>query len=372
MREDSSDYRAILLGDLPLLDVRAPVEFEKGAFPHAVNLPLMNDHEREQVGTCYKQRGQQAAIALGHQLVSGEIKAARIAAWVDFARANPHGYMYCFRGGLRSQISQQWLASEAGIAYPRIAGGYKAMRTFLVETLDAAVAECDFVVLGGLTGTGKTEVLAQLDNAIDLEGRAHHRGSSFGRHATPQPGQIDFENTLAIDFLRQRAAGRRQFVVEDEGSHIGTCSVPLALRLGMQQYPIVWLEEEQGARVERILADYVTGLCAEFVAVHGAQEGFEAYAERMRANLKNIVRRLGFERYQRLASIMDAALAEQQRSGAVDLHRGWIDALLGEYYDPMYAYQCRDKAARIEFRGNRQAVVEYLCARAHRAAAAAS
>lgn len=372
MREDSGNYRDILLGDLPLLDLRAPVEFAKGAFPHAVNLPLMSDDERAQVGTCYKQRGQQAAIALGHQLVSGAIKAARIAAWVDFARANPDGYLYCFRGGLRSKISQQWLASEAGVVYPRIAGGYKAMRTFLVETLDAAVADCEFVVLGGLTGTGKTEVLAQLENAIDLERRAHHRGSSFGRHATPQPGQIDFENALAIDFLRQRAAGRRQFVVEDEGSHIGACSVPLALRVGMQQYPVVWLEEETDARVERILADYVTGLCAEFVAVLGAQAGFDAYAERMRANLKNIVRRLGFERYQRLAGIMEAALDEQHRSGAVDLHRDWIGALLSEYYDPMYAYQCRDKTARIEFRGNRQAVTEYIRERARRPAAAAS
>lgn len=212
MRDNSADYRDIFLNDRPLMDVRAPVEFLKGAFPQALNRPLMNDIERQKVGTCYKQQGQDAAIALGHQLVGGTVKAERIAAWAEFARANPDGYLYCFRGGLRSQITQQWLAAEAGIAYPRVLGGYKALRGFLIDTIEAAVAECDFVLVGGLTGTGKTEVLAQLDNALDLEGHANHRGSSFGKHATPQPAQIDFENALAIDLLKKRAAGHEQFV----------------------------------------------------------------------------------------------------------------------------------------------------------------
>ena len=90
---------------------------------------------------------------------------------------------------------------EAGIDYPRVVGGYKAMRTFLIDTTEQAMAQCRFVVLGGYTGIGKTEVLAQLPSALDLEGHANHRGSSFGRHATPQPGQIDFDNRLAIDIL---------------------------------------------------------------------------------------------------------------------------------------------------------------------------
>lgn len=115
MRENSDDYRQIFLSGLPLMDARAPVEFHKGAFPGAVNLPLMNDIERQKVGTCYKVHGQQAAIELGHKLVCGAIKEERIAAWAAFARANPEGYLYCFRGGLRSQITQQWLREEAGI-----------------------------------------------------------------------------------------------------------------------------------------------------------------------------------------------------------------------------------------------------------------
>ncbi len=360
MRNDCTDYRDLFLNDRAMMDTRAPVEFLKGAFPGVTNLPLMTDIERQKIGTCYKQHGQQAAIELGHQLVSGRTKAERIEAWATFARANPDGYLYCFRGGLRSQIVQQWLKSEAGIDYPRVVGGYKAMRTFLLETTEQAVAECDFVLVGGMTGTGKTEVLAQLGNAVDLEAHANHRGSSFGKRASAQPAQIDFENVLAIDLLKRRAAGQQQFVLEDEARLIGRCSLPLPLYQGMQHYPLVWLEDSLGDRVERILQAYVVELCAEFVAVKGAEAGFAAFAARLRESLANITRRLGGERYQRLAAIMDQALEEQARDGQVDTHRGWIEALLVEYYDPMYVFQRESKAARIEFAGEQQAVVEYL------------
>lgn len=362
MRDNSSDYRDIFLNDRPLMDARAPVEFLKGAFPGVLNLPLMNDIERQKVGTCYKQHGQDAAIELGHQLVGGQVKAERVEAWATFAKANPNGYLYCFRGGLRSQITQQWL-KEAGIDYPRVIGGYKAMRTFLLETTLQAVAECNFVVVGGMTGTGKTEVISALTNSIDLEGHANHRGSSFGKRATVQPGQIDFENRLAIDILKQRAAGTQQFVLEDESRLVGTCSLPLELYQGMQEYPLVWLEDSFEGRVERILGDYVIDLCAEFIRVHGIEDGFRLFAERLLQSLSNIQKRLGGERYQRLLAIMQAALDEQQRSGAVDLHRGWIDGMLIEYYDPMYAFQRESKGARIEFAGEQAAVIDYLKAR---------
>jgi tRNA 2-selenouridine synthase len=362
MRDNSSNYREIFLNDVPMMDARAPVEFNKGAFPGVLNLPLMNDSERQRVGTCYKQHGQDAAIAMGHQLVSGQVKDERVAAWAAFAKANPHGYLYCFRGGLRSQITQQWLA-EAGIDYPRVIGGYKAMRTFLLETTQQAVAECDFVILGGLTGTGKTDVLVQLNNSLDLEGHANHRGSSFGKRATGQPMQIDFENRLAIDMLKQRASGTEQFILEDEGRMVGSCTVPLALYQGMQEYPLVWLEDAFEDRVERILRDYVINLCAEFISLHGEENGFRLYAERLLQSLSNIQKRLGGERYQRLLAIMQAALDEQQRSAAVDLHRGWIDGMLREYYDPMYVFQRESKASRIEFAGDQAAVIAYLAER---------
>ena len=359
MSVDCSDYRDIFLNDRTMMDARAPIEFSKGSFPGVINLPLMNDQERQRVGTCYKQLGQQAAIELGHQLVSGEIKTQRIQAWADFARAHPDGFLYCFRGGLRSQIVQQWLKTEAGIDYPRVAGGYKAMRTFLLETVDQAVDQCDFVLLGGMTGTGKTEVLTQLSNGLDLEGHANHRGSSFGKRATGQPSNIDFENRLAVDLLKKRARGIEQFVLEDESRAIGSCALPLPLYQGMQQFPMVWLEDSLQGRVERILRDYVVDLCAEFIAVHG-DEGFVLFSERLLASLDNVQKRLGGERHRRMLVLMEDALAEQGRSGAVDLHRGWIEGLLTEYYDPMYVFQREKKGARIEFAGERGAVIEYL------------
>ena len=364
MRDNSDDYRALFLTAAPMMDARAPVEFAKGAFPGVVNLPLMDDLERQRVGTCYKQQGQQAAIELGHQLVSGASKAARIEAWAAFAQANPNGYLYCFRGGLRSQIVQQWLKSEAGIVYPRVIGGYKAMRTFLLETTEQAMAQCAFVVVGGMTGTGKTEVIAQLNNAVDLEGHANHRGSSFGKRATLQPAQIDFENALAVDLLRKRAAGMQQFVLEDEGRMIGRCSLPLPLYTQMQALPMVWLEDSLGGRVERILKDYVIDLCADFIALQGVEDGFKAFAERLRQSLDNILKRLGGERHQRLAAIMDQALVEQAATGDVALHRAWIEALLTEYYDPMYTFQRESKAGRIEFVGPQAEVVAFLRERA--------
>lgn len=363
MPGDITDYRDIFLHDRPMMDTRAPIEFAKGAFPGVVNLPLMTDIERQRVGTCYKQQGQQAAIVLGHQLVGGETKAQRIQAWAEFAQAHPDGLLYCFRGGLRSQIVQQWLKDEAGVEYPRVGGGYKAMRTFLLDTVDQAVEQCDLVLLGGMTGTGKTDVLSQLRNGLDLEGYANHRGSSFGKRATGQPSNIDFENLLAVDVLKKRADGIEQFVLEDESRMVGSCALPLVLYQRMQQVPMVWLEDSVQGRVERILRDYVVDLCAEFVSVHG-DEGFALFSQRLLASLDNIHKRLGGDRHRRLVGIMEAALAEQAYSGAVDLHREWIEGLLREYYDPMYVFQREKKGGRIEFAGEQAAVLEYLRERA--------
>ena len=359
MADDITDLRELLLNDRPMMDTRAPIEFHKGAFPGVVNLPLMTDRERERVGTCYKQQGQQAAVMLGHQLVSGQIRAERLHAWADFARANPDGCLYCFRGGMRSQIVQQWLKQDAGIDYPRVAGGYKALRTFLIKTLEDAVAQCGLIVLGGMTGTGKTDVLVQLDNALDLEGHANHRGSSFGKRATGQPSNIDFENRLAIDLLKKRNQGHERFVIEDESRTVGSCALPLPLYQRMQGAPMIWLQDSLESRVERILRDYVVGLSAEFTAKKG-EHGFTLFSQRLLESLSNIQRRLGGERHQRLRAVMQAALQEQASCGSVDVHRVWIEALLREYYDPMYAFEREKKNARIVFAGDQAEVAEFL------------
>lgn len=199
-RPDSDDYPRIFLQDVPLIDVRAPIEFQQGAFAQAVNLPLMIDSERQAVGTCYKQHGQQAAIALGHSLVNGKLREQRTAAWLAACAARPEGYIYCFRGGLRSQLVQQWL-HEAGVDYPRITGGYKALRNYLLGVLTQS-AQLPMVLVGGNTGSGKTLLVNELADGVDLEGAARHRGSSFGRTLVGQSSQIDFENRLAVLLLK--------------------------------------------------------------------------------------------------------------------------------------------------------------------------
>jgi len=101
----SRDFKSIVLDSTPLIDVRSPVEFDKGAFPHAVNLPLMSDEERHIVGICYREKGEKEALALGYEMVKDSVKDRRVKDWIDFIKANPNAMLYCFRGGQRSQIS---------------------------------------------------------------------------------------------------------------------------------------------------------------------------------------------------------------------------------------------------------------------------
>lgn len=362
MYSDAADLHTLFLADAPLMDVRAPIEFHKGAFPHAVNLPLMNDEERRRVGICYKQQGPDKALSLGHRLVSGAVKAERLAAWVDFAQAHPDGYLYCFRGGQRSGIVQQWLLAEGGIRYPRVKGGYSAMRAFLIDTLETAAAQCRYTILGGLTGSGKTEVLAQLPTGVDLEQLANHRGSSFGKRLSPQPTQIDFENALAIRLLRMRHRGVSRFVLEDEGRFIGSRSLPLALYQQIRHSPLVWLDEPFESRVTRILDDYVIDLHAGMLQQLDEDHAWSALSDRLQHSLTGIAKRLGMERYQRLSGVLLDALAHHQRHGDSSRHRDWITPLLAEYYDPMYASQRQTYEQRLVFRGTRQEILDYLSA----------
>jgi tRNA 2-selenouridine synthase len=321
----------------------------------------MSDAEREVVGTCYKEQGQDKAIILGHELVQGEVKEARVQAWLDFARQNPDGYLYCARGGLRSQIAQQWLA-EAGCQYPRITGGYKALRRFLIDRMDAICEPEPFVLLAGQTGAAKTDLLLSLNNSIDLEGLAHHRGSAFGKRAGGQPSQIGFENALAIDLLRLehrlRANGKKQIVLEDESPTIGRCALPLTLRDTMARAPLVVLDVDLEQRVEHTFHNYILLKLEEWLQFQGPEQGFDSFAQELLQSLANIRRRLGGERYQQFNDILVQAIAEHRR-GDNALHREWIRPLLRDYYDPQYNYHLNLREERVLFRGDRDGVQAY-------------
>lgn len=356
IRADTADYSALFLRDTPLLDTRSPVEFAAGAFPTAVNLPLMSDEERRQVGICYKQHGQRAAIELGHRLVAGDVRARRIERWCQFARENPEGYLYCFRGGLRSATVREWLC-EAGVDYPLVEGGYKAMRRFLLESLEQTVTAGGFLLVAGKTGSGKTRVIDAVPGAIDLEGLAKHRGSSFGRLLDEQPSQIDFENALAVSLLRLIDRDDRTVLLEDEGRLIGRISLPSTLREKMQRSPLLVVEESLVSRVSVIVEDYIDNLGARYRNRYGSA-GDLRHRQHLGEGLERIKKRLGGTLYARIDQLLREAFSSAQPETAEELHRQWIELLLVEYYDPMYEYQMSKREGRIIARGTRLEIIE--------------
>ena len=336
------DYANILRESRPLIDVRAPAEFRRGTVPGAVNLPLLTDDERDAVGKTYKTAGRDAAVDLGHELVDDDAKASRVAAWRAFAAEYPQALITCWRGGLRSQIAQAWLA-DAGIDLPRIVGGFKALRQFCLDTIQTAGNTRRFVVVGGRTGSGKTRVVQAARAHLDLEAIANHRGSAFGGFPTPQPPPVTFENALAVALLK--LSPDEPVTVEDESRTIGRLAIPLALYHAMQQAPIVLLDVDVEDRIDNIYREYVVE--ADDPEPH------------LTAALSRIERRLGGVRYRELAALLDAAF-HADASGRGDAHRVWIRRLLEYYYDPMYDYQLAGKKDRVVMRGNPREVTDYL------------
>ena len=363
-RLDSSTFEELFLRDRSLIDTRAPIEFERGSFPGAVNIPLMTDVEREQVGVRYKEQGEHAAVALGHELVSGHVKEDRIAAWIEQVERNANAALFCFRGGLRSQTVQAWLASE-GYHLPVVDGGYKALRAYLLNSLEECLCETSLVVIGGRTGVAKTALLNQASDmlrlpVIDLEGLAHHRGSAFGKRAEPQPTQVNFENRIAIELLKLRNGGHQQVIMEDESRLIGRCALPLTLQEKLRAAPLVVLDASLEDRVHHSWENYILSNYREQVALCDSHEAaFSAFATSLRLSLANIQKRLGGARYQELSEVLEKALLAHSQ-GDPEQHKQWITVLLRDYYDPMYDYQLKSKQRHVVFRGNFNEVLEFM------------
>jgi len=358
-RPNSDNYADILLSNAPLIDLRSPSEFAKGSIPGSINLPLMNDEERRLVGICYKKKGQDKAIELGHQFVQGDNKQQRVSSWKTFAKEHGQdGYFYCFRGGLRSRISQQWLA-EQGCHLPIIEGGYKALRRFLIDQSQAIVASMPIYILGGYTGTAKTRLLQNFASAIDLEKLANHRGSSFGKMISPQPSPIDFENQLALKLLQHQAAKCPFMLLEDEGRLIGSRALPLDLKQKMELAPLIMIEETLEFRVNQIFSDYVVEL-SQLYAQSYAQDPIANYEAFLVEATNKIKKRLGGESHKKMLYLIECGIQSQRQSNDLTKHKDWIVYLLKKYYDPMYQFQIGKKEKRIIFKGSYQQVEKYL------------
>lgn len=357
-RPDTDQIRDLFLNDTPLLDVRAPVEFEKGAFPCSQNIPLLDNEQRAAIGTRYKEQGQDAAIELGWKLATPAIKQQRIEDWLAYLAEFPQGYLYCFRGGLRSRLSQQ-LIHDAGQDYPFIKGGYKAMRRFLIDELDEHSRAMHMIVIGGRTGSGKTLVIQSLKTAIDLEALANHRGSAFGGQVSRQPTQINFENALAIAVMKQRNAHQGALFFEDESQLIGRLALPLNFLAALKMAPRVILETPLDDRIQITLDDYVTKALPVYRSKFGEELGMYKFREQILGNLMRIRKRLGSNRFNHLHAIFKDALDELERSGNEEAFKPGIQLLLTDYYDPMYDYQLTQHERRELFRGNHDELIAW-------------
>ena len=354
----TNDFRSIVLNNYPLIDVRAPIEFEKGAFFNAKNLPLLNDKERQAIGICYKKHGNKKAVELGHKLIQGSVKKERVTAWKDFISDNKNIYLYCFRGGQRSKISQMWL-NDIDINITRLKGGYKAFRNYLMLETQRITSEIDTIIIGGRTGSGKTLLLNKLDNTIDLEGLANHRGSSFGSFVTKQPSQIDFENNLSYKLIQMETLKPKNLIIEHESQNIGRCFIPKQIYQNFIAGKLIILETPFETRVNIIHDEYVTSAIDSYYQ-HFKDEGASLWAENIKSGLNRIKKRLGSQQHLELINIFDYAFKQQLINGDIQSHKEWIRILLKNYYDPMYDYQIQKSPIPIIFKGDKKAVFDFI------------
>jgi tRNA 2-selenouridine synthase len=252
--------------DKLVLDVRSPGEYNHGHIPSAMSFPLFTDEERKIVGTTYKQKSREDAIRIGLDFFSPKMK--KMVEDVEEILGRPDSksveklsvFVYCWRGGMRS-AAIAWLMDLYGFQVYTLTGGYKAFRNHVLETFEQPF---EFKILGGYTGSGKTEVLNELANQgetiIDLEKIASHKGSAFGSFKMPpQPSQEMFENLLSVD-LNDKFLTREPHTgciwLEDESQRIGDINLPNSLWEKMRKAHLIFLEVPFDERLNHLVDEY--------------------------------------------------------------------------------------------------------------------
>ena len=291
--------------DVVVLDARSPGEFAQGHLPGAVSFPLLNDEQRHIVGITYKEQGHQSAVIKGFEL-TGHLFAKYATDAIALADGREI-FVYCWRGGLRSNV-MSWVLRLAGLNVTLLTGGYK---TYRQKCLELFAASHHLVLIAGKTGSGKSELLEVLssigESIIDLEGLANHKGSSFGGLGQlPQPTQEQFENLIGWHLYKQQ---EKKIWLEDESRFIGKVRIPDALYHQMAASGMVEIERTLDDRCERILVEYG----------HFPMEQLE---ERTTA----ITKRMGGDR---VKESLDCLLAGDMK--------GWLLPLM-DYYDRSYSH----------------------------------
>lgn len=237
----------------PVADVRAPAEYIQGHLPGAFSLPLFTDEERARVGTTYKQKGREAAVLLGF-VITGPKWAGYIEKAIGLATRKKI-VLHCWRGGMRS-AAMAWALDLYGFEVYLLQGGYKAFRHWVLRQWER---EYQLLVLGGMTGSGKTRILRQLgllgEQVIDLEDLAQHQGSSYGSiNRLVQPTQEQFENDLATVLVRLDPG--RKIWIEDESQNIGKRLIPKSLWGQMRNAPLLDVRVPLEQRVDALVGEY--------------------------------------------------------------------------------------------------------------------
>ena len=254
--------------DTLLIDVRSPSEYMHAHIPGAVNIPLFDDEQRKVVGTTYKQKSREEAITIGldffapkmRKLVEEveELLKNRLNGAGKEMRVDKRVSVYCWRGGMRS-AAIAWLLDLYGFNVSILTGGYKSYRNLILQSFSYPYK---FQILGGYTGSGKTEVLQELESkgnpVIDLEEIACHKGSAFGNiNMPPQPSQEMFENLLGSKLIKMIEQDPLQKIwVEDESQRIGNINLPNAFWNTMRIAPIYFLDIPFEARLDHVITEY--------------------------------------------------------------------------------------------------------------------
>ncbi len=240
---------------IPVIDVRTPAEFEQGHIPGSFNIPLLSNEERTIVGTLYKQKGKEKAFikALefsGPNMADFVQKAKKIATTFNVNKL----LVYCWRGGMRSS-SMSWLFNSAGIESYVLDGGYKNYRRHIRESFQKPI---DLIVLGGYTGSGKTEILKYISNTnqvIDLEAIAHHKGSAFGFIGQEkQPTSEHFENIFGKIWLKLDFD--KELWLEDESRNIGSVYLPEEIYKKIRSAQVIFIDIPIEERIKRLIREY--------------------------------------------------------------------------------------------------------------------
>ena len=334
------------LSNVSNIDLRSENEFKKGSIPQSVNIPILNNDQFKKVGIEYKKNGSDAAIALGHSLVKGSLKENLIHHWTEHLKKNPECLLYCFRGGMRSEIAVKWL-NDCGVKVNRLKGGYKNFRNWVIsQHLDIENYIKDWIIIGGLTGSGKTDFLRSFKESIDLERIANHRGSAFGIRDGGQPTQSNFENILTLDYLNHKY---EKLILEDESRTIGRAGLPGFWYQKMQSSKLVILEVDDDKRAENIYHEYVYDELN-----NGVNE--DNLLEKYLGSLNNIKRRLGNVVYNNIKDLMESAFRQNEK----EIHKEWILTLLTSYYDKMYSYKLDMRKDFIVHKGEIESCRDYI------------